>query len=66
MAQGRAAIDAMYPLAGASALYTSSPLERIHRDVHAMAAHVIAQPLWLEDTGRVMLGLKPVNPLYLV
>jgi len=66
MAQGRAAVDAMYSLAGASALYTSSPLERIHRDVHAMAAHVIAQPLWLEDTGRVMLGLKPVNPLYLV
>jgi alkylation response protein AidB-like acyl-CoA dehydrogenase len=66
MSQGRAAIDAIYPLAGASALYTSSPLERIHRDVHAMAAHVIAQPLWLEDTGRVLLGLKPVNPLYLV
>jgi alkylation response protein AidB-like acyl-CoA dehydrogenase len=66
MSQGRAAIDAVYSLAGASALYTSSPLERIHRDVHAMAAHVIAQPLWLEDTGRVLLGLKPVNPLYLV
>jgi alkylation response protein AidB-like acyl-CoA dehydrogenase len=66
MSQGRAAVDAMYSLAGATALYTSSPLERIHRDVHAMAAHVIAQPLWLEDTGRVMLGRNPVNPMYLV
>ena len=66
MAQGRAAVAAMYALAGASALYTSSPLERIHRDMHAMAAHVIAQPMWLEDTGRVALGLKSVNPLYLV
>jgi indole-3-acetate monooxygenase len=66
MARGRAAVDAMYTLAGATALYTSSPLERIHRDVHAMAAHVIAQPLWLEDTGRVMLGRNPVNPMYLV
>ena len=66
MAQGRAAVTAMYALAGASALYTSSPLERVHRDMHAMAAHVIAQPMWLEDTGRVALGLKTVNPLYLV
>jgi len=66
MAQGRAAVTSMYALAGASALYTSSPLERIHRDMHAMAAHVIAQPMWVEDTGRVLLGAKPVNPLYLV
>ena len=66
MAQGRAAVTAMYALAGASALYTSSPLERIHRDMHAMAAHVISQPMWVEDTGRVLLGAKPMNPLYLV
>jgi len=66
MAQGRAAVTTMYALAGASALYTSSPLERIHRDMHAMAAHVIAQPMWLEDTGRVALGLKALNPLYLL
>jgi hypothetical protein len=38
----------------------------MHRDLHAMAAHVIAQPHFLEDTGRVQLGLKPLNPLYLV
>jgi alkylation response protein AidB-like acyl-CoA dehydrogenase len=66
MTQGRAAVAAAYSLAGASALYTSSPLERMHRDLHAMAAHVIAQPHFLEDTGRVQLGLKPLNPLYLV
>ena len=66
MAQGRGAVVAMYALAGASALYTSSPLERAHRDVHAMAAHIIAQPNYVEDTGRVHLGLKPLNPLYLI
>jgi alkylation response protein AidB-like acyl-CoA dehydrogenase len=66
MAQGRAAVSAAHAAAGASALYVSSPLERVHRDMHAMSAHVIAQPLWLEDTGRALLGLKPVNPLYLV
>jgi hypothetical protein len=64
MAQGRGAVLAMYSLAGASALYTSSPLERAHRDLHAMAAHTIAQPNYVEDTGRVQLGLKPLNPLY--
>ncbi len=66
MAQGRAAVGAMHAAAGASALYTSSPLERIHRDMFAMAAHVIAQPMWMEDTGRVRLGFEPVNPLYLI
>jgi len=66
MADGRAAVDAAYNLAGASSLYTSSPLERAHRDLHAMTAHVIAQPNYLEDAGRVQLGLAPVNPLFLV
>ena len=66
MAQGRGALQAMHALAGASALYTSSTLERAHRDLHAMAAHIIAQPNYVEDTGRVQLGLKPLNPLYLI
>ncbi len=66
MAQGRDAVRAMHALAGASALYTSSPLERAHRDMHAMAAHIIAQPNYFEDTGRVLLGVQPLNPLYLI
>jgi indole-3-acetate monooxygenase len=66
MAQGREAVRAMHGLAGASALYTSSPLERAHRDMHAMSAHIIAQPNYLEDTGRVLLGGQPLNPLYLI
>jgi alkylation response protein AidB-like acyl-CoA dehydrogenase len=66
MAAGRAAVGAGHALGGASSLYTSSPLERAHRDMHAMAAHVISQPLWLEDTGRVALGREPLNPLYRV
>jgi alkylation response protein AidB-like acyl-CoA dehydrogenase len=66
MGAGRAAVTAMHALGGASSLYTSSPLERAHRDMHAMAAHVIAQPMWLEDVGRVALGREPVNPLFRV
>jgi alkylation response protein AidB-like acyl-CoA dehydrogenase len=66
MGAGRGAVAAMYALGGASSLYTNSPLERAHRDMHAMAAHVISQPMWLEDTGRVGLGREPVNPMYRV
>ncbi len=61
---GKAAVEAMYSAAGASSIYTSSPLERAHRDLHAMAAHVIAQPMWIEDAGRVLLGGRPNNPLF--
>jgi len=66
MAAGRAAVSAAHALGGASSLYTSSPLERAQRDMHAMAAHVISQPMWLEDTGRIALGREPLNPLYRV
>jgi hypothetical protein len=34
--------------------------------MHAMAAHIIAQPNYVEDTGRVLLGVQPLNPLYLI
>jgi alkylation response protein AidB-like acyl-CoA dehydrogenase len=66
MAEGRAAVSALYPLGGASSLYSSSPLERAHRDMHAMAAHVMGQRFWQEDTGRILLGREAINPLYLV
>jgi hypothetical protein len=62
----RVAFDAAYAAAGTTSLYTACPLERAHRDLHAMLRHVVAQPAWLEDAGKVMLGMAPANPLFAV
>jgi alkylation response protein AidB-like acyl-CoA dehydrogenase len=61
-----AAVDAAYAAGGINSLYTSCPLERAHRDMHAMRRHIVGQALWLEDAGRVRLGAAPVHPLYAV
>lgn len=60
----KTAVSTMYEIAGTSALYTDFILERGHRDIHAAMQHVIIQPVWLEQAGRVKLGLEPSNPLY--
>jgi alkylation response protein AidB-like acyl-CoA dehydrogenase len=63
---GRACVVAMYAAAGTTALYVDCPLERSIRDLQAMERHVAAQPVWLEDAGRVLLGHEPVNPLFMI
>jgi indole-3-acetate monooxygenase len=57
-------VRSMYEAAGASALYVDCPIERAHRDVHAIMQHVVFAPLWLEAAGRVRLGLTPENPTF--
>ncbi|HET8936391.1 MAG TPA: acyl-CoA dehydrogenase family protein [Polyangiales bacterium] len=59
-------VRSSYELAGASALYESCPIERAHRDIHAATQHVILSELWLEDAGRVALGVAPRSPLFVV
>jgi alkylation response protein AidB-like acyl-CoA dehydrogenase len=52
-----AAVTDAYHLAGGSALYDASPLQRRLRDVHAATQHMlVAAPTW-ELAGRVLLGL---------
>jgi alkylation response protein AidB-like acyl-CoA dehydrogenase len=60
----KAVVTSMYEAAGASALYIDCPLERVHRDIYAAMQHLVFAPMWLEDAGRVRLGLTPQNPIF--
>jgi len=62
----RAGVVAMHAAAGTPALYIDCPLERSVRDLHTMEQHIAAQPLWLEDAGRVLVGHAPTNPLFMI
>jgi alkylation response protein AidB-like acyl-CoA dehydrogenase len=62
----RAGVVAMHAAAGTPALYIDCPLERSIRDLHTMEQHIAAQPLWLEDAGRVLVGDAPTNPLFMI
>lgn len=62
----KSAVTAMYQVAGTTSLYTDCVIERCHRDIHAAMQHVVIQPLWLEEAGRVKFGLDATNPLYAV
>jgi alkylation response protein AidB-like acyl-CoA dehydrogenase len=63
---GRACVVAMHAAAGTTALYVDCPLERSVRDLYAMDRHIAAQPVWVEDAGRVFLGQEPINPLFMI
>ena len=60
----KAIVTDLYAAAGASALYVDCPLERAHRDIYAVGQHMILAPAWLEQAGRVSLGLKATHPLF--
>ncbi len=47
----------MYALAGGTAVYASSPLQRRHRDVHVATQHALVSPATWELAGRLTLGL---------
>jgi alkylation response protein AidB-like acyl-CoA dehydrogenase len=62
MANAVQAVDLMYSLGGASAIYAASRLDRCLRDAHTAAAHVWVAPDTYELAGRLLLGLDPGSP----
>jgi alkylation response protein AidB-like acyl-CoA dehydrogenase len=52
------AVGAMYTLAGGTAVYEASRLQRQFRDVHVATQHVMVSPGTLETAGRLFLGVE--------
>jgi indole-3-acetate monooxygenase len=51
-------VDMVYNMAGATAAYESSPIQRHFQDVHVMSQHLQARLAHYELVGRHWLGLK--------
>jgi alkylation response protein AidB-like acyl-CoA dehydrogenase len=60
---GMAAVDLCFEASGSTALFLDHPLQRRHRDVHAVGQHVALAFPGLETVGRVLLGLPPDTAL---
>ena len=60
----RRAIDRLFAVAGAHAVYDSSELQRIHRDLHTACHHAIMDFDSLAELhGRLTLGLDAGTPM---
>jgi indole-3-acetate monooxygenase len=59
-----AAVDAVLPFAGASAVYAENPIQRCSRDLHAASQHIFFNVDVLKDIGRVALGRTPTSPRF--
>lgn len=52
-----AAVDLCYRAGGGTAVYRTSPLQRIFRDVHVATQHAMTAPRMMEPLGRMLFGL---------
>ena len=59
-----AAVDAVLPLAGASAVYADNPIQRCSRDLHAASQHIFFSVDVLKDIGQVAFGRVPTVPRF--
>ena len=55
--QSARAVDRCYTHGGGSAVYETSPLQRLHRDVHVATQHAMVAPRMWEPLGRMRFGL---------
>ena len=53
------AADRAHRAAGASSIYNSSPIDRLFRDAHAVAAHAFVRQTTMADGGQLLLGQEP-------
>ena len=51
-------VDTMYTMAGSSAIWDSSPLQRAFRDIHVLTQHAVVAPAIYELAGRVLFDLE--------
>jgi alkylation response protein AidB-like acyl-CoA dehydrogenase len=58
-----ACVERLHAMAGTSANFTASPLERCLRDVRVVPGHIMVSPQWAEAAGRVLLGMESGSPL---
>ena len=57
MTASAAAVDACYTAGGGAAVYETSPLQRVFRDVHVATQHAMVAPRTMEVVGRARFGL---------
>ena len=60
------AVDIVYTAAGANANYRKNPLQRALRDIHAATQHFAIAGTQYESAGRMMLGLPPLDPPFIL
>ena len=53
------AADRAHRAAGATSIYSSSPIDRFFRDAHGVAAHAFVRQTTMADGGQLLLGQEP-------
>jgi alkylation response protein AidB-like acyl-CoA dehydrogenase len=57
------AVELVHQAAGTSANLEDSPIGKARRDVAVVAQQIMVAPQFIEDAGRVLLGLDPLEPI---
>ncbi|MFN0030346.1 MAG: acyl-CoA dehydrogenase family protein [Acidimicrobiales bacterium] len=57
------AVELIHQAAGTSANMEDSPIGKARRDVAVVAQQLMVAPQFIEDAGRVLLGLEPLEPI---